>query len=142
MKPPTYEQYTADQVVNVKSVKGAPVYGDGSTDDTDNINVILSMHAGCKLIYFPAGTYIVTDTITVPDGTRIIGDAYGSAISAVGSKFTDEHSPRAMVRVGYPGDVGVAQISDMMFTVADVLPGCKMVSPSYTPPAATPNLKI
>ena len=127
MKPPTYEHYTAEQVVNIKSVEGAPVYGDGLTDDTDNINNILTMYAGCKLIYFPAGTYIVTDTIIIPDGTRIIGDAFGSAISGAGSKFKDEHSPRAMIRVGYPGDTGLAQISDMLFTVADVLPGCKMV---------------
>lgn len=82
------------------------------------------MHAGCKLIYFPAGTYIVTDTIVVPAGTRIIGDSFASTISGVGSKFMDEHSPRAMVRIGYPGDTGIAQMSDMMFTVADVLPGC------------------
>lgn len=127
MKPPTYEHYTAEQVVNIKSVEGAPVYGDGLTDDTDNINNILTMYVGCKLIYFPAGTYIVTDTIIIPDGTRIIGDAFGSAISGAGSKFKDEHSPRAMIRVGYPGDTGLAQISDMLFTVADVLPGCKMV---------------
>jgi hypothetical protein len=33
-----------------------------------------------------------------------------------------------MVQVGNPGDVGVAQISDMIFTVADVLQGCKLVS--------------
>ena len=29
-----------------------------------------------------------------------------------------------MVRIGKSGEVGVAQISDMLFTVADVLPGC------------------
>jgi hypothetical protein len=33
-----------------------------------------------------------------------------------------------MVQVGEPNDVGVAQISDMLFTVADILPGCKLVS--------------
>lgn len=33
-----------------------------------------------------------------------------------------------MVRVGNAGDVGVAQISDMLFTVADVLQGCKLAS--------------
>jgi glucan 1,3-beta-glucosidase len=32
-----------------------------------------------------------------------------------------------MVKVGNAGDVGVAQFTDMMFTVADVLQGCKMV---------------
>jgi glucan 1,3-beta-glucosidase len=29
-----------------------------------------------------------------------------------------------MVQVGNPGDIGIAQFSDMLFTVADILPGC------------------
>ena len=32
-----------------------------------------------------------------------------------------------MFEVGKPGDVGVAEISDMLFTVADVLPGTILV---------------
>jgi glucan 1,3-beta-glucosidase len=36
-----------------------------------------------------------------------------------------------MVKVGNPGDVGVAQFSDMLFTVADVVQGkltlCKQI---------------
>lgn len=32
-----------------------------------------------------------------------------------------------MIRFGYPGDIGVLHVSDMMFTVADVLPGCQVV---------------
>ncbi|PLB52583.1 exo-beta-1,3-glucanase [Aspergillus steynii IBT 23096] len=127
MPPPTYSEYGAHQVVNIKSVPGIPVYGDGSTDDSANINRILSQMRGCELVYFPAGTYIVADTIFVPGGTRIIGDAFASVISATGHLFQDEASPRVMVRFGYPGDMGVAQVSDMMFTVADILPGCKVV---------------
>jgi len=128
MRPPTYQQFDVNQFVNIKSVSGLPVFGDGSHDDTANINTILSQNAGCKLIYFPAGTYMVTNTIFVPSGSRIFGDAYGSAISAVGSHFFNPDSPTTMVKVGNANDVGVAQISDMLFTVADVLQGCKMVS--------------
>lgn len=32
-----------------------------------------------------------------------------------------------MVQVGKPGEKGVAQFVDMLFTVADILPGCKLV---------------
>ena len=128
MAPPTYQDYDVGQVLNIKNVPGLPVYGDGETDDTRNINDILSRYKTCSLIYFPAGTYLVTDTIFVPAGTRIIGDPFASTISAVGSNFEDESAVRSMFRVGYPGDVGVAQVSDMLFTVADVLPGCQLVS--------------
>lgn len=117
-----------DQVVNIKSVPGLPVYGNGANDDTANINAILAQYAGCKVIYFPAGTYIVTDTIFIPAGSRIYGDAYGTAISALGSNYYNPDAPGTMVQVGNSGDVGVAQIVDMLFTVADVLQGCKLVS--------------
>lgn len=126
-KPPTFQEYSVDQVLNIKSVADLPVHGDGSSDDTANINAILSQYAGCKVIYFPAGTYIVTDTIFVPAGSRIYGDAYGTAISAIGSNYYNPDAPGTMVQVGNAGDVGVAQIVDMLFTVADVLQGCKLV---------------
>lgn len=127
MKPPTFTQYSANQFVNIKSVSGLPVMGDGVTDDTDNINAILQQYAGCKIIYFPAGTYIVTNTIFVPAGSIIVGDPYASAISAVGSNYWNPDAPGTMVQVGNPGDVGTAQFVDMLFTVADVLQGCKLV---------------
>ncbi|OCL04180.1 glycoside hydrolase family 55 protein [Glonium stellatum] len=127
IRPPTYQDYSVSQFINIKSVSAYPVYGDGVTDDTNNINAILSQYASCKIVYFPAGTYIVTNTIVVPAGSRIVGEAYGSAISAVGSNFYNPNAPTTMVQVGNSGDVGVAQISDMLFTVADVLQGCKLV---------------
>ncbi|KAB8237024.1 glycoside hydrolase family 55 protein [Aspergillus alliaceus] len=127
VSPPTYQEYGVNEVLNVKTVSSRPVLGDGQTDDTANINKILSENKDCKVIYFPAGTYIVTDTIFVPSGTRIIGDAFASTISAVGSNFQDSASARVMVRMGYPGDIGVLQMSDMILTVGDILPGCQMV---------------
>ena len=133
VSPPTYQEYRSNEVLNIKSVSSSPVYGDGQTDDTANINKILAENRDCKVIYFPAGTYIVTDTIFVPSGTRIIGDAFASTISAVGSNFKDEASVRVMIRVGYPGDIGVAQFSDIMLTVGDILPGCQLVSSPLLP---------
>ncbi|KAF4286853.1 hypothetical protein CNMCM8689_001585 [Aspergillus fumigatus] len=127
MPPPTYSEFPVEQVLNIKTVSDKPVYGDGVTDDTQNINDILAQNRDCKVIYFPAGTYIVTDTIFVPANIRIVGDPYASAISASGSKFTDINAVRPMIRFGYPGDIGVLHVSDMMFTVADVLPGCQVV---------------
>lgn len=44
-------------------------------------------------------------------------------ISGIGSTFGDARNPKPVVQVGSPGDVGVAQILDMRFAVADIAPG-------------------
>ena len=126
ISPPTYWEYHLSQIVNVKSVKEYPVHGDGKTDDTGNLGIIIRQHAGRKVLFFPHGTYIVTDTLSFPVGSRVIGEAW-STISATGARFSDSQAPTPMVRVGNPGDIGVAQFSDMLFTVADFLPGCILV---------------
>jgi glucan 1,3-beta-glucosidase len=47
---PTYDGYTVDQFVNVKSVPGFPVKGDGRTDDSASLNAILLENANsCKI---------------------------------------------------------------------------------------------
>jgi glucan 1,3-beta-glucosidase len=117
---------TADQVTNVKTVANLPVFGNGTHGDTANINSILAQNTG-KVIYFPAGTYSVSNTITIPPGSRVAGDAYASYLSAIGNKFSDASAPLALVWLGEPGGIGVGQISDVIFTVADILPGHKLV---------------
>ncbi|RPB03447.1 glycoside hydrolase family 55 protein [Choiromyces venosus 120613-1] len=116
---PTYEKYSVDNFVSVKS-KGAQ--GDGKTDDTIAINAVLRENAGCKIVYFPAGTYIVTDTIVIPKDSRIVGEGFAT-ISARGNAFKNEKAPTAVVRLGNENDVGILEISDMYFTTAEVLPG-------------------
>ncbi|KAG0651756.1 hypothetical protein D0Z07_1901 [Hyphodiscus hymeniophilus] len=121
-KQPQYETYDISQFVNVKSVSGFTVYGDNVHDDSAAINAILAANANCKIVYFPQGIYKVMSTIVVPPGSRIVGDVY-SSISGVGSNFFNDASPIPVVQVGQPGDTGVVEISDMIFTVADVLQG-------------------
>ncbi|KAI1136588.1 glycoside hydrolase family 55 protein [Hypoxylon sp. FL0543] len=126
LPPPTYQEYGVDQVVNVKNVPSHPVAGDGKADDTASLQAIINKYAGCKILFFPYGVYLVTDTLVFPPGSRVYGEAW-SAISATGAKFINPGSPVPMVKVGNPGDVGVAQFSDMLFTVEDVLPGCTLL---------------
>jgi glucan 1,3-beta-glucosidase len=124
MKPPTYQEFSSNQVVNVKNVAGLPVRGDGTSDDTANINAVLAQSIG-KVVYFPAGHYMVSDTVYIPPGSRIFGDPYASAINGLAvTKFFNPDAPTAMVQLGKPGDIGVGQVSD-------VLQGCKLVS--FTP---------
>ena len=124
--PLTYKEYDVSQFVNVKSVAGLPVHGDGTIDDYQNLQAIISQYAGCKILFFPQGTYLVSNTLFFPKGSRIVGEAY-SVISAIGSNFYNPSAPNPMIKVGNPGDVGVAQFSDLIFSVADVLQGCTLV---------------
>jgi glucan 1,3-beta-glucosidase len=124
--PPTYKEYDVTEFVNVKSISGYPVAGDGMTDDTTNLQAIINANAGCKILFFPYGTYLVTNTLFFPAGSRVFGEAW-SAISASGSNFWNPAAPVPMVKVGNTGDVGVAQFSDMIFTVSDVLQGCTLL---------------
>jgi len=124
---PTYGQYASDQFVNVKAVSGHTVKGDGSTDDSASLNSILAQNAAnCKISYFPYGVYIVKSTLYIPPGSRIVGEGW-PVISGLGGNFYNNGNPSPVVMVGKPGEVGVAEIQDMRFTVADVLQGATIL---------------
>ncbi|KAJ5835267.1 Pectin lyase fold/virulence factor [Penicillium robsamsonii] len=124
---PTYQDYSAADIVNVKTVSGHTVKGDGKTDDTKGLNAILAENAdSCKITYIPFGVYRVSDTLVVPVGTRIVGEAW-SVISGYGDKFKDSKNPRPVVQLGSPGDIGVIEIQDMRFSVGEILPGAKII---------------
>ena len=119
---PSYQEYPIGQFLNVKTVAGLPVHGDGTHDDTANLAAIISANANCRILFFPQGTYLVSSTLHFPPGSRVVGEAW-STISASGAYFKDATSPKPMIQVGQPGEKGVAQFSDMLFTVSDILPG-------------------
>ena len=82
---PQYESYTAAQFVSVKS-EGA--VGDGTTDDTAAIQAVFDKFAGCRVIFFDAGVYLVSDTIAIPAGAQVVGEAW-STILGGGTNFQD-----------------------------------------------------
>ena len=44
--------------------------------------------SGCKIIFFDAGVYLVSDTITIPAGAQVVGEAW-STILGGGTNFQD-----------------------------------------------------
>ncbi|UKZ56764.1 hypothetical protein TrVGV298_010605 [Trichoderma virens] len=120
---PQYETLSSSSIISVKD-HGA--VGDGVTDDTAAINSALALATTENLIYFPAGSYIVTSTIIVPAHTRMTGSVW-SQLVASGSYFADAASPKVMLQVGNSGDVGTVEISDMLFTSIGPLPGLILV---------------
>ncbi|KAI1327924.1 pectate lyase superfamily protein-domain-containing protein [Xylariaceae sp. FL0255] len=119
---PQYETIDVGGFINVMS-SGAR--GDGVTDDTAVINSVLAS-AGGSVVYFPHGIYVVTDTINIPPGTQIVGEAW-SEIMGSGDKFADITNPHVMVSVGTSGSTGVVEISDMLFTVSGPTAGAILV---------------
>ena len=69
------------------SVKDFGAKGDGTTDDTAAINRALfqlfsraSNTEVRRALFFPAGTYIVTDVIKIPTFAKLVGDGHNSSI--------------------------------------------------------------
>jgi len=127
---PTYADYDISQIVSVKD-EGAK--GDGRTDDTLALQAVFDKvstqallprpisngtgrkFAGCKIFFFDAGTYLVTDTLKIPAGVRLFGEAW-AVIAGTGNKFDDIQNPQVVVRVGDPGSEGVAEIGGVIFS--------------------------
>ncbi len=91
--------------------------GDGVTDDTSAFQATIDTYAGTgKVIFIDAGTYILKNTITVPSGSRIVGECWPS-LMASGRNFQDALKPRVLFRVGAVGSKpGNVQIQDLLFT--------------------------
>lgn len=117
---PQYE--SSGSVVNIVE---QGVKNDGTGDQTEAINRVLSAHVG-SVIVFPAGVYLVQGTVKVPTGSKITGELWPQ-IMGTGSFFMDEKNPKAMVQVGRKGDKGSVEISGMLFTVRGATAGCIMM---------------
>jgi len=130
---PQYADYAVSQIVSVKS-NGAK--GDGSTDDTAALQAIFNKFSGCAIIFFDAGTYIVTSTLKIPAGTQMVGEAW-SVIAGKGSAFQNQASPQVVVQVGAAGSSGIMEISDIVFTTVGPTPGAIVVEWNVAEPSGT-----
>ncbi|KAJ2916151.1 hypothetical protein MD484_g4260, partial [Candolleomyces efflorescens] len=120
---PTYETFTVDDFISVKDY-GAK--GDGVTDDTEALNKIFKQFADCKILFFDAGHYIVSDTVFIPAGTRMVGEAW-TVIAGKGPRFQNQKKPRVVFQVGRPGDRGIVEISDIVFSTVGSAAGAVIV---------------
>ncbi|KAH7906291.1 pectin lyase fold/virulence factor, partial [Hygrophoropsis aurantiaca] len=120
---PQYANYATSEIISVKSQGAA---GDGRTDDTAAIQNVINEYAGCKIIFFDAGSYYVTNTIYIPAGTQIVGEAW-SVILAGGSNFASQDTPTVVVQAGEANSQGVLEISDIIFSTVGPAPGAIMI---------------
>ncbi|KAH8669051.1 pectate lyase superfamily protein-domain-containing protein [Xylariales sp. PMI_506] len=91
--------------------------GDGVTDDTTIFQVVISLFASSDIVIFiDAGSYILTDSITIPSEARIVGQAW-SQLVASGPKFEDASNPNVLLHIGADGgEVGNVELQDLIFT--------------------------
>ncbi|KAJ7118715.1 exo-beta-1,3-glucanase [Mycena epipterygia] len=111
----THPQYAAYDVTQFVSVRTQGAKGDGVTDDTAALKAVFAAFSGCKIIFFDAGTYVVTSTLTIPAGTQMVGEAW-SVIAGKGATFQNINSPVPVVQVGAPGSSGLVEITDIIFS--------------------------
>jgi len=130
-KRPQYEEYGIDDVINVKTEGAA---GDGKTDDTAVLTKILAQYADCKILYFPAGTYVLKSTLYVPAGSRLVGQTW-SILQGEGSFFSDFRNPQPVVQVGKEGESGVAELTDLLFSTGEGTAGAVLVQWNIRDPA-------
>ncbi|KAL3441195.1 pectate lyase superfamily protein-domain-containing protein [Aspergillus insuetus] len=96
------------------------VGSDGVTDDTAAIQRAFNGYGnGSKIIFVDAGAYFLMDTVTISKDAKIHGEAW-SQFAAFGNSFSDANNPRVMLRVGNRGDVGIAELQDLILTTKDV----------------------
>ncbi|KAI9106292.1 pectate lyase superfamily protein-domain-containing protein [Phlyctochytrium arcticum] len=122
---PLYTDLKPAQIISVRD-QGAK--GDGKTDDTAAIQKIFQTYGGKtdNLIYFDHGTYLIADTVQIPVNTRVMGEIW-SVISASGPAFQDANKPKAVFRVGEPGQTGIVEMSELLFQTKGAQPGAVLL---------------
>lgn len=132
-------QYNTLAVTSFSSVRSAGAKGDGRTDDTTALqNIINSATSAGKVVFFDAGTYLVTKTLLIPPGAKMVGESYPVIMSS-GSFFANMASPQPVVKVGNAGQAGQVEWSDMIVSTQGAQAGATLIEWNLAAPAGTPS---
>lgn len=122
-------QYEQNPISDFLSVRDLGAKGDGRTDDTRAVQEAINRAVSeRKILFFDHGAYRVTNTIYVPPGARMIGEAYSFilASSSTGT-WNDWRNPKPVVQIGKPGESGSIEWSDMIVSTQGPTPGAKLI---------------
>lgn len=119
-------QYQNVPLSNFVHVRDFGATGDGVTDDTAAFQTALNAAQGNKILFVDAGSYILTSTVTVPLGSRIVGETW-SQLVAYGPYFSDANNPKVLIKVGEAGQVGPVEMQDLMITTKGPTAGAVLI---------------
>ena len=132
-------RYESEPLSSFLSVRAAGARGDGKTDDTTALQTIINTAAKeGKIVFFDAGTYLITTTLHIPPGSRIIGETYPVILSS-GPFFNDIQNPKPVIQVGNPGDTGHVEWGDMIVSTQGTQAGAILIEWNLSSPAASPS---
>ena len=122
---PAYDNYLLSAFLSAKS-NGC--VGDGLVNDTVALQRLISNAKPGQVVYLDHGAYLISDTIFIPVGVKIMGEGW-PLIMILGSSsvFSDMLNPRPAFRVGNPGDVGSVEMQDIIFETRGPAPGAIIV---------------
>lgn len=107
-------QYTTLSASDFVSVRSSGAVGNGATDDTAAIqSAINTAVAAGKVVFIDYGLYLISSTISIPPGTKIVGESY-PVLMAHGSYFTNINAPEVLFRIGTTGQTGSVELSDFV----------------------------
>lgn len=107
-------QYGTLSVSDFVSVRSSGAVGNGATDDTAAIqSAINTAVAAGKVVYIDYGLYLITKTLSIPPGAKIVGETY-PVLMASGSYFTNIDAPEVLLQIGTPGQAGSVELSDFV----------------------------
>ena len=133
---PLYADVPASEFI---SARDAGAKGDGETDDTNILNALIAgATASGKIVFLDYGLYVVTGTIHIPAGARIVGEAFPIILSS-GSFFADAKDPQPVVQVGYPGELGAIEWSDVIVSTRGAQAGAIGIEYNLASPSSAPS---
>ncbi|KAK4096079.1 glycoside hydrolase family 55 protein [Parathielavia hyrcaniae] len=133
---PQYENLPLSEFV---SARDAGAVGDATTDDTDALNALFASAAAAnKVVFLDAGMYLVTETVHIPAGSRIFGEAFPVILSS-GAFFASASDPQPVVQVGTPGSSGRVEWSNTILSTRGAQPGAILLQYHLASPASHPS---
>ena len=133
---PQYEQYGRKHFISARDV-GAT--GDGKTDDTKALQRAINLAvAKGKILFVDHGDYLVSKTIHIPAGSKIVGESY-SVILSYGRYFNNINNPKPVVQIGKPGEVGAIEWTDMIVSTQGQQRGAILFEYNIKSPSSAPT---